>query len=74
MAGDGKIYIASEEGNVYVVASSERFDVLATNKLGEPVLATPAISDGVLYFRTAGSLVAIGQPETTTGAEARSFK
>ena len=62
VAGDGKIYIASEAGNVYVVGSSERSELLATNKLGEPVLATPAISDGVLYFRTAGSLIAIGQP------------
>ena len=62
VSGDGKIYIASEEGEVYVVAASERFQLLASNKLGEPVLSTPAISDGAVYFRTGRSLIAIGQP------------
>ena len=62
VAGDGKIYLANEDGDVYVVGSGEEFALLATNKLNEPVLATPAISEGVLYFRTKDSLIAIGQP------------
>ncbi len=58
-AADGKIYCPVEEGFVYVVEPGPKFEVLAKNAMGEPCLATPAISQGVLYFRTAASLVAI---------------
>lgn len=58
-AADGKIYCPAEEGDVYVVKSGPKFEVLAKNTMGEPCLATPAISQGVLYFRTAASLLAI---------------
>jgi outer membrane protein assembly factor BamB len=59
VAGDGKIYCASEEGAVYVLAAGSELEVLARNPMGEPCFATPAISQGVLYFRTTESLVAI---------------
>jgi len=59
VAGDGKLYIASEEGDVYVVAAGGEFKILAKNTLGEPTLASPAISEGVLYYRTVRSLIAI---------------
>jgi outer membrane protein assembly factor BamB len=60
VAADGKIYFVSEEGQVHVVKAGPAFEVLAVNDLGEVTMATPAISDGVLYFRTRSSLVAIG--------------
>lgn len=59
VASDGKIYCASENGSVHVLAAGPEFNVLASNPMGEPCLATPAISEGVLYFRTTQSLVAI---------------
>ena len=59
VAADGKIYCTSENGVVYVLAAGSDLEVLARNPLGEPCLATPAISQGVLYFRTTGSLIAI---------------
>ena len=58
-AADGKIYCPVEEGVIYVVKPGPKFEVLAKNAMGEPCLATPAISQGVLYFRTAASLVAV---------------
>jgi outer membrane protein assembly factor BamB len=58
-AADGKIYCPVEEGMIYVVKPGPKFEVLAKNAMGEPCLATPAISQGVLYFRTTASLVAI---------------
>ena len=61
VAGDGKIYIASEEGEVYVVAAGEKFRVLAKNEFHEPTLASPAISEGVIYYRTSESLIALKQ-------------
>ena len=60
VAADGKIYCATEEGTVHVIKAGPTLEVLAKNELGEPCLATPAISQGVLYFRTSGSLITIG--------------
>ncbi|MCP4785905.1 MAG: PQQ-binding-like beta-propeller repeat protein [Fuerstiella sp.] len=59
VAAEGKIYCASENGTVYVVAAGPEFKVEAQNKMGQPCFATPAISEGVLFFRTTESLLAI---------------
>lgn len=59
VAADGKIYCPSENGTVYVLAAGSDFNLLASNAMGEPCLATPALSQGVLYFRTTQSLIAI---------------
>jgi len=37
--------------------------LLATNPMGEVCMATPALSEGVLFFRTQGHLVAIAEPK-----------
>jgi outer membrane protein assembly factor BamB len=61
---DGRhLYIASETGNVYVVPAQSTFSVVATNKMGETCMATPAISSGTLFYRTRTQLVAIGKTE-----------
>ncbi len=60
VAADGKIYCPAEEGIVHVIKAGPALEVLAQNQMGEPCLATPAISEGVLFFRTVGSLLAIG--------------
>ena len=59
VAADGKLYFTSEEGDVIVVRAGPEYVELARNELGEIHMATPAISEGVLYFRTRGHLVAI---------------
>jgi outer membrane protein assembly factor BamB len=61
VAGDGKIYVTSEEGDVHVLKAGRTFERLATNPLGDVGMATPAISEGVLYFRTQRFLMAVGQ-------------
>ena len=60
VAADGKLYFASEEGDVHVVLAGF-FDELAVNSLGEECMTSPAISEGVLYYRTRGHLVAIAE-------------
>ena len=60
VAGDGKVYFTSEEGDVYVVKAGKGLENLATNSLGEICMATPAIARGTLLFRTRGHVVAIG--------------
>jgi outer membrane protein assembly factor BamB len=61
VAGDGKLYFANEDGDVYVVKAGRTFEQIAKNSMAELVFATPAISEGVLYFRTNRSVVAIGR-------------
>jgi outer membrane protein assembly factor BamB len=61
VASDGKIYLANEDGQVFVLKAAPTYELLAMNDMGAPVLATPAISEGRLYFRTATELMAIGE-------------
>ncbi len=60
VAADGKLYFTSEEGEVHVLKAGPECEVLAVNDLTETHMASPAISEGVLYFRTRSHLVAIG--------------
>ena len=64
VAADGKVYFTSEDGSVFVVKAGPTFEVLAENLMGETLMATPALSEGVLYIRTRGHLVAVG-PDAT---------
>jgi len=60
VAAGGKLYITSEDGVTFVLAEGREFKQLANNELGETVMATPAISDGVVYIRGRNHLFAIG--------------
>jgi outer membrane protein assembly factor BamB len=59
-AGD-RIYFTNEMGDVLVVGAGPEFRLLAENSLGEVAMATPAISEDTLYFRTRGHVVAIAE-------------
>ena len=59
VAADGKLYFSSEEGDAYVIKAGPEFDVLAMNPMKDECMATPAISEGTLYFRTHHYLVAV---------------
>jgi hypothetical protein len=59
VAGDGKVYLVNEDGLTTVVGDGPRPRVLGTNPLGEPVLATPALSGGALFLRSDGHLFCI---------------
>jgi outer membrane protein assembly factor BamB len=58
---DGKVYVASEEGHVYVFESAPSFRLLARNPVGEQVVATPAVADNRLFIRGASHLFCIGK-------------
>jgi outer membrane protein assembly factor BamB len=59
------VYFASEEGHVYVVKAGPTFELIAENDMGESVLATPAISEGTLIFRTENHVIAIALRDGT---------
>jgi outer membrane protein assembly factor BamB len=61
IAAAGKLYVASEEGEVYVVKAGPQYELLATNSVGEPVLATPALAGDLLIVRGAKHLFAIAE-------------
>jgi outer membrane protein assembly factor BamB len=61
VAADGKIYLSNEDGEILVIAAGEKFNHLATNSMGELLMATPALSDGVMYVRSSASLFAVGR-------------
>ncbi len=60
VAADGKLYLSNEDGEMMVVAAGRQFQLIATNTVGEPLMATPALSDGIMYVRSSSALFAIG--------------
>ncbi len=61
VGGDGKIYLAAENGIVTVLANDEKYEILAENDMGESILATPALSDGKVLVRTRSKLLVFAQ-------------
>ena len=57
--GDGKIYLAGENGYISVLENGPSLRVLAKNDLGNDILGTPAIADGRIYIRTRKKLVCV---------------
>ena len=61
VAFDDKILLTSEDGDSFVIKAGPVHEVLATNSVGEPVYASPAISNGTIYIRGDAHLFAIGR-------------
>jgi hypothetical protein len=57
----GKVFALSEEGDTYVMQAGGEFKVIGRNSLNEMTLATPAISRGSLFVRTATKLYRISR-------------
>jgi outer membrane protein assembly factor BamB len=56
---NNELYFTNDDGETFVVKAGREFALMHTNSLGERTLASPALVDGVWYWRTAGHLVAI---------------
>ena len=62
VGANGKLYLATEDGDVVIVRMAEKFEVIATNTLTDEVfIATPVIADGELFLRGRNKLFCIGQ-------------
>ena len=60
VGANGKLYLASEEGDVIVVKMGEKFEVLATNTMeGHTFISSPAIVDGAIYLRSQNTLFCV---------------
>jgi outer membrane protein assembly factor BamB len=60
VAAGEHLLMTSEDGDTFVVRAGPRHEVIRTNSVGEPVYASPAISDGRIYIRGERHLFAIG--------------
>jgi len=58
VVSDGLIFIVSDEGEVYVIKAGREFGILKQNELNETCMVTPAITDGIIFFRTQSKLMA----------------
>ena len=59
---DGRLYVTVKNGMTHVFLPNPRkFQLIASNPLGESSMATPAISDGNIFIRTRGHLFCIGR-------------
>jgi hypothetical protein len=61
VCSDGKLYYSLEQGEVIVVEAGPDFEIISRNPLDDLIMATPAISGNMLYFRTQHFLVAVGK-------------
>ncbi len=65
IASDGKIYLSSEDGEIFVVKAGSKHELLAVNPIGEVLMATPAISDGILIVRGINHVFAVAENTAT---------
>jgi outer membrane protein assembly factor BamB len=63
VAADGRVYLSSEDGDMFVVKAGTGYELLATNPMGERLMATPALSNGRMFVRGEHHLFAIGRQE-----------
>jgi outer membrane protein assembly factor BamB len=62
VAAGGKLYLATEEGDVVVVKLGEKFEVVATNSFADQsFIASPAVVDGSLLLRSRDALYCVRQ-------------
>jgi len=67
VAFENKILLTSEDGDTFVIKAGTKHEVLLTNSLGEPVYASPAITNGRLLIRGDKHLYCIGEMNFQTG-------
>jgi len=61
VAADGKVYFTAEAGDIHVVKAGPEYELLASNRMDEVCLATPAISEKMIFVRTSKHLYGIGE-------------
>ena len=61
VAADGKLYLASEDGIMAVLKAGGEWQVISTVDFGEPIFATPALSEGAVFVRTGEALYRFGR-------------
>lgn len=61
VAADGRIYIIDEDGTVYIIKDSSSLEILAEIPMNDVSLVAPAITGGMIIFRTQKYLIGVGK-------------
>ncbi len=61
VAADGKIYIVNDLGMVYIVGAGNDYKLIESLPLNDVSMVVPAITDGMIIFRTQERLIAVGK-------------
>ena len=68
VAVNGKLYLPTEDGLMYVLAAGPEYEELVIHDFGEALMASPAVADGVLLVRTPSRLIALGREDSAAGS------
>lgn len=60
IAAGAYVYFCAENGDVLVLKAGPKYIPVAHNTMNDILMATPAISENVLYFRAQKSVIAVG--------------
>lgn len=60
VTANGLVYFLDDDGITKVVRPGPKYDLVATNELGEECYASPALSDGSIFVRTSSKLIRLG--------------
>ena len=62
VGANGKLYLATEDGDVVILKMGEKYEVIATNHLTDQIfIATPVIADGEIFLRGQSTLFCISE-------------
>ena len=61
VAAGGYVFLTDRDGTIVVIEDSDELKIVATNRFGEGIDATPAIVDGEMFIRSEGHLFCIAQ-------------
>ena len=70
VACEGNLLLTSEDGDTFVIKAGPTHEVLATNSIEEPVFASPAISNGMIFIRGEKNLYCISKRNFSASAAA----
>jgi outer membrane protein assembly factor BamB len=68
VSAGGNVFFLDDDGETFVVKAGPEFELVSQNPLGEACFATPAISRGQIFIRTASQLYCIGKPDNAEAA------
>lgn len=58
---NGKVFVTNDDGETYVLKAGPKYELLGVNRLNDKTLASPALLDGLWYWRTDRQLLCIGK-------------
>jgi outer membrane protein assembly factor BamB len=61
VASDGRIYIVNELGTLYIIRDGDSFELISAIPFNDICMTAPALTDGMIFFRTQKYLFAAGK-------------